>query len=482
MKSTWLRKENLFLVVLVVLGVFVYALVNLVHHARFETFMYDLGQVDQVLWKASRFYVPYSTVTKLPSLLWSRHLDLTFYLQVPFYWLRSDARMYLILEPLIFVLGVFPVFFFARDKLGKPLALAISFSYLFSLGAQFALGYPGHMDVRLTTFLAFLFYFLFKGNQKLVYLFALLAFFTKESAAFYLIFIGLFTVLSIKRKRLGLILIAASLLFLLLVSGYLSSSQCAFWDWYTHLGQRPGTVLGYLVTHPLQALGLLVAPIDKLKTVFWLLFSFGFLPLLAPEFLLVSLPMFVERFLSNRPELWGLGLHYNILTVPVFVWATVQGIGRLEALKVKKELFAALVFVCLVVCTLTTTFLQQTPLTKLFDFQFYQLPSYLQATKKMISQIPQHATLEAQEDLFPHLSHRDKIYALGEGGAVEFIALDVNLFAAQDGGKDKYVKKLLKEPDYGLVFCQEGAVLFVRGKKDKVKLCPKVEEFINAFE
>ena len=453
-------------------SVVLYSTINILKHSRFETFMYDLGLVDQVLWKVSRFYSPQSTVTNLPSIFWSRHLDLTFYLQAPFYWLWPDVRMYLILEPLIVALGVFPVYFFAKEKLGRILGLAVSFSYLFSLGVQYALDYPGHMDIRLATFLGFLFYFLFQKKKRLVYFLALLCLFTKESSVFYLIFIGLFAIFVLKEKRLGLILISFSLLFLVLISGYLSSPFFVFWDWYKHLGWGPWGILGSLVS-----------PIDKLKTLFWLLFSFGFLPLLNLPLLLVSLPMFLERFLANRPELWGLALHYNILTVPVFVFSTIFGLEYLKSfLKIKKKIFVNLSVCYLVFCTLGTTFLQKTFVMRIFDPKFYQFPLYLKATKKMMSQIPTYATLEAQEDLFPHLSHRDKIYPLGEGGAVEFIALDVNLFAAQRGGKDRYIKKLLDDPDYGLVFCEEGAVLFERGKRDKVEVCPKVKEFSARFE
>jgi len=456
---------------LVGLGLGLYTFLSLVKHARFETYMYDLGLVDQVLWKASRFYIPQSTVTNLPPLFWSHHLDLTFYLQVPFYWLWNDVRMYLFLEVLIAVLGVFPLYLFAKEKLGRVLALGISFSYLFSLGVQFALDYPGHMDVRLATFLSFLFYFLFKGDHKLVYATAVVCLLTKESAAFYLVFVGLFAIFFLKEKRLGTVLIAFSLLFLALVSFYLFSPLCPFPSWYKGL-----SILKFFRR--------LVFPPVKLKTLFWLLFSFGFLPLLSP-FLLVSLPMFLERFLAVRPELWGLPLHYNILTVPVFAYSLVFGLERLKRKIFVTSLprYLVILLSCyLVGCSLMVTFLLRAPLTRLFDPKFYQFPLFLEATRKMIKKVPQYASLEAQEDLFPHFSHRDKIYPLGRGGGAEFIALDVNLFAASKGGKDKYIKKLLEDPNFGLVFCREGAVLFERGKKDRVELCPKVREFVKVSD
>lgn len=478
-----LRGGTKLVVLLAILAITLYSGVNIIQHARFETYMYDLGLVDQVLWKVSRLYAPQSTVFNFPAFFWNRHLDLTFYFLAPFYFLWRDVRMYLILEPLIVALGVFPIYFFARKRLGKILALGVSFSYLFSLGVQYALDYPGHADVRLTTFLAFLFYFLFRRNHKPVYVMALLCLFTKESAAFYLVFLGLFAIFVLKEKRLGATLIAFSLLFLVLVSGYLTSPLCPFWSWYEHLGQGPWEILGSLVFHPLRTLGLLVSPVIKFQTVFWLLFSFGFLPLLSPSLLLLSLPMFLERFLSNRPELWGLGLHYNILTAPVFVFAAIFGLEKLKRfLRIKNKILVIPLTCYLVVCTLGTTFLHKTFLTRIFDAEFYRFPAYLAATKKMIGQIPKHAILEAQEDLFSHLSHRDKIYPLGEGGAVEFIALDVNLFTAREGGKDKYIKRLLEDQNYGLAFCEEGAVLFERGKRDKVKLCPRVREFLTKLD
>lgn len=468
-KSPW---EVLILGLLAVSAVVCYSLANFIQHARFETYMFDLGVVDQVLWKISRFYAPISTVFNFPPLLWNRHLDLTFFLLTPFYFIWSDARMYLLLEPAIIALGSLPIYLLARERLGKLLALATVFSYLFSLGVQFTLDFPGHGDVRVATFLAYLFYFLFKKNHRLVYVCAGLSLLTKESFALYLFFIGVFTVISLGKKKLGIGIMAFSSGFWLwFLKIFLPSQKIAypFWGWYGHLEKGPGDLL------------LLVSPGMKIKTVFWLLASFGFLPLLSPQLFAVSFPMFVERFLSNRPELWGLDLHYNILTVPVFVYSTIFGLERLgRFLKAKNQPLAIFLSGYLVFWTFSTTFWQKTFLTRLFDPSFYRLPEHLTATKKMLAKIPEQAWVEAQEDLFPHLSHRDKIYPLGKGGAVEFIALDINLFAAQRGGKDRYLKKLLADPDYGLVFCEEGAALFERGRKDRVELCPRLQAFLNS--
>jgi uncharacterized membrane protein len=464
--------ETLLLCSFILFSVLLYSLTNFIQHARFETFMYDLGVVDQVLFKASKFYAPVSTVFNFPSLLWNRHLDLTFFLLVPFYFIWSDVRMYLILEPAIIALGSFPIYLLAKEKLGRLLAFVVTFSYLFSLGVQFALDFPGHGDVRIATLLAYLFYFIFKKNHKLVYLCALLSLLTKENSVLYLLFIGFYTALFLKEKKLGMEIITLSGFFWLWFSEIFLPSQrivYPFWEWYRHLRKNFGDIF------------LLVFPWSKIKTVIWLLSSFGFWPLLSPAFLLVSFPMFAERFLANRAELWGLALHYNVLSAPVFVFSTILGLGGLKKqLRIRKKVFAILLSCHLVVFTLMTTIWQKTFLTRLFDPSFYHLPEYLGATNEMLSVIPHYASVEAQEDLFPHLSHRDKIYPLGEGGAVEFVVLDVNLYAASKGGKGNYIKKLLADPDYGLVFCEEGAVLFERGKKDKVEICPRVREFIEA--
>jgi uncharacterized membrane protein len=464
-------KREPFVILLGIFSVLLYSVVNFIQHARFETFMYDLGVVDQVLFKASRFYAPVSTVFNFPPLLWNRHLDLTLFLLVPLYFIWSDVRMYLILEPAIIALGSFPIYLLAKEKLGRLLAFTVIFSYLFSLGVQFALDFPGHGDIRIATFLAYLLYFLFKGDSGLVYLCTVLSLFSKENSAFYLLFIGLFTILFLKKKKLGIEMIVLASVFWLWFSRIFLPSQrivYPFWEWYGHLKKD------------LSDIFLLVYPWIKVKVVLGLLSSFGFFPLFSPALLSVSIPMFAERFLTNRAELWGFALHYNVLTTPVFVFSTILGFeGLKRRLRIRKKVLTILLSCHLVVFTLMTTIWQKTFLTRLLNPSFYHLPEYLGATNEMLSVIPHYASVEAQEDLFPHLSHRDKIYPLGEGEAVEFIALDINLFTASRGGKDKYIKKLLKDQNYGLVFCEEGAVLFERGKKDKVGLCPKVKEFIK---
>jgi len=95
---------------------------------------------------------------------------------------------------------------------------------------------------------------------------------------------------------------------------------------------RPGLggVLGSLLVHPGRALAALVSPDVKLVTLSTSADAFGGLSLVSGEALLLGLPNLVERFLSDKREMWGLGFHYGLVGSAVLAVGAVDTLRRLR--------------------------------------------------------------------------------------------------------------------------------------------------------
>src|SRR5262249_449276 len=65
-----------------------------------------------------------------------------------------------------------------------------------------------------------------------------------------------------------------------------------------------------IATHPLEAIGAMFIPGEKVSSILVTLGGLGFLGLASPEVLLAEAPLFAERFLSSKHSMWEMGYHY----------------------------------------------------------------------------------------------------------------------------------------------------------------------------
>lgn len=99
---------------------------------------------------------------------------------------------------------------------------------------------------------------------------------------------------------------------------------------YTALGSNLPQAVEHLVTHPVGALKLLITPRVKLDTMLWLFGAFCFLPLLSP-ISLATIPLLLERMLGSKfPNWWVIHFQYNAFLVIVLACAAVDGAARLD--------------------------------------------------------------------------------------------------------------------------------------------------------
>jgi len=145
-------------------------------------------------------------------------------------------------------------------------------------------------------------------------------------------------------------------------------------------------------------------PEVKLKTWFYSLAWFSFLPLLAPQTLIPVIIDLAQHFLAGE-KYSGLFMHYRASLAPFLAWGAIEALAWLK----KRTNLSLLIFLIL----LPPIFFQYNlhlPLNRLSKKYYWQEEDWMRNNREILSLIKKEDSIVAQNNLVPHLSHRDEIY------------------------------------------------------------------------
>ncbi len=377
-----------------------YGVLTIVRHTHYMSYGYDLGINDQVVWRYSTFQAPLTTIDPYPdkTKLYS-HIELVYAIVAPFYWLWSSRQMLLLMEVAVACSGGIAVYLLAKkNKLHELLCLAVTVGYLGFYGMQNAVWFDVHSVTFAAGFLAWFLYFLDAKKLWGTVIFFLLAITAKENIALYTLSIA-FVYFVKRRDRMTLLLMLGSALYLFFV----------FYIYFPRIIRFPYTYQ--------NASGLLsnVNPAylfnttEKIQTIAYALVSFGLLPLIAPLYLLPVLAHFTTFFViaSDLPGAQGLFGQYRVTLAPFLAWATVLTVTKF------KKLNRPFVGMYIILCVMVVQYVLHLPLSYLSKSWFWQEPSGVKNINVIKDTVlPEAASVVAQNNIIPHISHRDEIYEL----------------------------------------------------------------------
>lgn len=329
---------------LLVLLMVVYT-VEMSHQAilRYDTFKagaFDLGNMDQVLWNTihGRFFQftnqavdYYGPPTRL-----AIHFEPIILPLSLLYAFHADPRILLVFQTLALVSGTLPVFLLTRKYIPEwPMfAVLMAAAYLLS-PALLGLNIFDFHPVSLATPL--LLYALLALTYKRYVWFLIacvLACMCKEDIPLAVAMLGILLIWKYKLPRLGATLMIGGLLwsflaFKFIIPHFYPGIQANnYWYRYEALGSSPGAAVANLLIHP----WLLFTTFFTMDRVFYLVNlarSAGFLALLAPEWLLPTLPSLAVNLLSTDPLLYTGVFHYNAAIIPFIILSAIHGARRL---------------------------------------------------------------------------------------------------------------------------------------------------------
>jgi hypothetical protein len=259
-------------------------------------------------------------------------------------------------------------------------------------------------------------------------------------------------------------------------------AESGYFARYGALGDAPLDIFKSFFTQPGLVWQIATEPV-RLDYLRGLLAPFGFLSLLAPEIVLLSLPLLLANLLSAYPAQYYGEFHYSAPLVPYFAAGAAYGLGRAlgalgrwwpvstrrlpSAIRRASTFALALWVVGWSIAAYGAA--GRGPLGGRYDPT--PISEHHRLLPHFVTQIPRHAAVTASAAVHPHVSHRRYIYQFPLGldapTPAEWALLDVttNTDMAPGDLKNKVMEMLAGE--WGVVDAADGFLLLRKGAAEK---------------
>lgn len=467
------------------LGIMDQALWNTVHGAPLHQTICNIVGDTNCLGDISRLAIHFEPIMFPISLL---------YLVVP------SPKTLQLLQALVVASGAFPAYWIASRRLRSALAgVAFAALYLIYPALQAAVTYDFHAVTLSAAFLMFALYFMLSRNTVGLFTACLLALLTKEEMPVDIAMIGLCIAAFQRRWRVGGALIAISVIWLgialavMHAASPLGHSPTA--SRYAYLGASPVQAAVYVLTHPVQVIRGHVLDGDGVFYLRSLFSPAAYLPFLSPLTLIIAVPAIGINILSTDPTMRSGLYHYNAEIVPVLVFSAIQGVAylseaagwvaekglpviragigaawawtrRIQARHATRVALATLVVLVLFFGLHEQRDRGYLPFAR--GFAWPQQTAHAELANSFLPLIPPEASVSAQSDLVPHVSHRRYIYMYPYRAAQsDYVFLDVtgNLYPYGTQPQQYFatVSALLASGQFHVVAARDGYLLLKRG-------------------
>ncbi len=320
-------------------------MVDMSYHAilRYETFKagaFDLGNMDQVLWNTIHGRLFQFTNQAIdwygPPTRLAIHFEPIILPLSLLYAFGANPNILLVFQTFALVTGALPVFLLTRRYIPEwPIfAPLMTAAYLLS-PALMGLNIFDFHPVSLATPLLLYAILALTYKRYVWFLIACtIACMCKEDVPLSVALLGILVIWKYKLPRLGTVLLVGGFLwsfmaFKVIIPHFYPGVQANnYWYRYEALGSSPGAAIVNIIIHP-WFLFTTFFTIDRFYYLVGLVRSVGFLPLLAPEWLLPALPSLAVNLLSTDPLLYSGVYHYNAAIIPFVMIAAIHGTRRL---------------------------------------------------------------------------------------------------------------------------------------------------------
>jgi uncharacterized membrane protein len=436
-------------------------------HETYHSFGFDLGLFDQIFWNTVHGRPWESTISQgmtQPHAYFGDHFSPIYYAILPIYSLFPQPDTLLIVQTACVALGAVPIYLLARAAFASTAlrVLWVGAYFLFLPVAHINL-FDFHETALSILPLGLALYFL-ERNRVLWFLAALgVAFLVKEEMALIGLGFGAYIVLAKRNWRLGVLVAAGSLATFLavlyaVIPAFSGGRGFAYFpSRYGELGNSPLAMLRTMVTRP----GAVVHTLARPKKGAFLIALFGpvlGLPIWSGWGVLLLLPTLSYLLLSNYEPQYSFTTQYSAPLIPLILGTAILGLSRLPP-----RSWRLLAGGVLVSSIAFSYYYGDLPFSRRFDVAQFVTESRYVDFAPALSRIPPDASVAAENDLTPHLSHRRYIYALEfeNASGADYVALD---FAATNRDLTAFNRQVdsFTSQGYQLVATHTGLALLKR--------------------
>lgn len=423
-----------YIVAALALGYFVlYSVLSVLRHATYHSFGPDLGIFDQIFWNTTQgrfFESTMSLALPTPHSYFGDHFSPVYILLLPAYALVPRPETLLVIQTLFLALGVWPLYLLTRIKLEPGFQrLVWAFVYFLFLPVAFINLYDFHEMALSVLPLGFAIYFLERGQRGLFLLSLVSTFLIKEELPLVGIGFGAYILLTKRDLKLGLGVLAGSVVAFLgvvkvIIPAFGGGSYAYFTGRiafrYPELGANPGDIVSNVVRHPDRLSSILFQP-QKLKFLVGIFGPVLGLSAFSGFAAILVLPTLGILLLSNYPPQYAFTSHYSATLIALVIGTSILGFARLPA-RYRPPVAASLLASSLAFSVLFGGL----PFSRHFNAQMFRTEPRYVAFAPSLALIPPGASVAAENNLTPHLSQRQRIYNIEYEGIhnADYVALD----------------------------------------------------------
>ena len=405
-------------------------------HAKFNTYNWDLGQLDNEFYNALHGRPFRCTPLFREPNNWAElrdHATFSVYALLPFYALHPAASTLLVLQCLLLGLGAVPLYRFAARRLSPQLAVLVTLSYLVyppMHGAQF---FDFHFQPVAAAFILAAIDAFDARRMRLFWLFFVIALGCREDVSIGFAILGIFLLLAGHRAREGAIVAALSAVYFVAMRFFIMPAVGAwgFSDIYKDLipaGEGGfGAVVKTLATNPLYTLRTLLTP-EKLRYALQIVAPVAFLPLRRRWLAVWLLPPAILTVLTTGygPTL-DIGYQYGADFVPYIFPAVALALaalgthqGREAALARRRAAAATMVLASLIATAAWGAFPPRRVFHSSYGVISFAPPTAQErrrgkALEEAMRLVPKKAILAASDRELSHVSNRIECWNLAVG-------------------------------------------------------------------
>lgn len=208
------------IVIVVIIGVMLTAFIGIITVYRYRTYSnstFDFGIFAQMFENMKNTWHPTTSVERPEIGQFSHfgvHFSPIFYVLLPIYFIFPSAETVQLMQALVLGLAVIPLYFLCRHyKLSVKFSLAVCVLYCIFPATASGTFYDFHENACIPLFLFALILAVEKKKNIAIGISALLLVMVKEDAAFYLLVLGIYFLLSKRDKKRGAIMAVAAFIY-----------------------------------------------------------------------------------------------------------------------------------------------------------------------------------------------------------------------------------------------------------------------------
>lgn len=388
----------------------------------FSTPTFDFGIFCQMFYNMKESGLPMTTVERDGLLShFAVHVSPIYYALLPFYWLAPTPATLQVLQAAVITSAVIPLWKIGRHhSLTGAQQTLICAVFLLCPAYSGGTSYDIHENCFLTPLLLWLFYGIDRKNTAITATAAILTLMVKEDAAVYVAVIALWlivkTVLHFKKFDIsnlitGIIMLAISLGWFFLVTGYLAKSGDGVMTYRYSNFMYDGsssllTVIKSVILNPMKAVYECV-DIEKLYFIAMTLLPFLGLPLLTRRYerYILLIPYILVNLMSDYQYQHDIFFQYTFGSTAFLVYLAVVNLADIRINWQRVTVLAA-AFIVSMACFYKVV----APKAIHYPVQAVRYYDFYQNIRDALSEIPDGASVTATTFYTTYLSQREILY------------------------------------------------------------------------